>query len=141
MRKWLITGLIVVTLIGLGASVRWWFTPLMAFVGANTDVIQGLTDLLQLGLWAASLLVIVIRLWYPQPSDQSPSSSGPPTQTKLGNKQLRQVMARYGEYLLDRYRYLEFRGMGVSDKVPLHLSLVELYVPLKARIELPEGET
>ncbi|MFN8457144.1 MAG: SUMF1/EgtB/PvdO family nonheme iron enzyme [Anaerolineae bacterium] len=31
--------------------------------------------------------------------------------------------------------------MGVSDKVPLRLPLVEMYVPLKARIELPEGET
>ncbi len=31
--------------------------------------------------------------------------------------------------------------MGVSDRVPLRLPLVEMYVPLKARIELPEGET
>jgi hypothetical protein len=31
--------------------------------------------------------------------------------------------------------------MGVSDRVPLRLPLAEMYVPLKARIELPEGET
>ena len=48
---------------------------------------------------------------------------------------------RYLAYLVDRYRYLDFRGMGVSDRVPLRLPLVDMYVPLKARIELPEGET
>ncbi len=31
--------------------------------------------------------------------------------------------------------------MGISDRIPLRLPLVEMYVPLKARIELPEGET
>ncbi len=54
---------------------------------------------------------------------------------------LRQATKRYLAYLVDRYRYLDFKGMGVSDRVPLRLPLVEMYVPLKARIELPEGET
>jgi predicted NACHT family NTPase len=31
--------------------------------------------------------------------------------------------------------------MGISDRVPLKLKLLEFYVPLKARMELPEGET
>ena len=43
--------------------------------------------------------------------------------------------------LLDRHRYLNFKGMGVSDRVPLRLALLDLYVPLSARLELPEGET
>jgi formylglycine-generating enzyme required for sulfatase activity len=54
---------------------------------------------------------------------------------------LRQATERYLAHLVDRYRYLEFKGMGVSDRVALRLPLVEMYVPLKARIELPEGET
>lgn len=54
---------------------------------------------------------------------------------------LSQATERYLAHLVDRYRYMEFKGMGVSDRVPLRLPLVELYVPLKARIELPEGET
>jgi formylglycine-generating enzyme required for sulfatase activity len=54
---------------------------------------------------------------------------------------LRQATERYLAHLVDRYRYLDFKGMGVSDRVPLRLPLVEMYVPLKARIELPEGET
>jgi formylglycine-generating enzyme required for sulfatase activity len=31
--------------------------------------------------------------------------------------------------------------MGISDRVPLRLKLLDLYVPLKARMELPEGDT
>jgi hypothetical protein len=49
--------------------------------------------------------------------------------------------ARYLDFLFDRYRYLDFRGMGVSDRVPLQLPLLELYIPLQARVGTPEGET
>lgn len=59
----------------------------------------------------------------------------PPTQD------LRLATERYLTHLVDRYRYLSFRGMGVSDRIPLRLPLLEMYVPLKARIELPKGET
>jgi formylglycine-generating enzyme required for sulfatase activity len=54
---------------------------------------------------------------------------------------LRQATERYLQYLLERYRYLDFKGMGIADRVPLRLELQNLYVPLKARIELPRGET
>jgi hypothetical protein len=56
-------------------------------------------------------------------------------------EELRLATERYLTHLVDRYRYLDFKGMGVTDRVPLRLPLVEMYVPLKARIELPEGET
>jgi len=45
----------------------------------------------------------------------------------------------YLKYLVERYRYLDFKGFGVSDRVPLRLPLLEMYVPLKARVEAPEG--
>lgn len=48
---------------------------------------------------------------------------------------------RYLEFLLERYRYLDFRGMGMADRVALQLPLTGMYVPLKARIELPKGDT
>lgn len=54
---------------------------------------------------------------------------------------LTRATARYLEYLVDFYRYLDFRGMGVSDRIPLRLPLLEMYVPLKARMETPDGET
>ena len=59
----------------------------------------------------------------------------PPT----GNE--KEAARQYLLYLLDRHRYLNFKGMGVSDRVALRLPLLDLYVPLKARRELPEGET
>jgi formylglycine-generating enzyme required for sulfatase activity len=49
--------------------------------------------------------------------------------------------ARYLDYLLDCYRYLDLKGMGFSDRVPLRLPLLEMYVPLRARLEMPEGDS
>ncbi len=54
---------------------------------------------------------------------------------------LQRATTRYLQHLVNRYRYLDFKGMGVLDRVALRLPLVEMYVPLKARIEMPEGET
>jgi formylglycine-generating enzyme required for sulfatase activity len=48
---------------------------------------------------------------------------------------------RYLSFLLDRHQFLNFKGLGVSDRVPLRLPLLDLYVPLQARLELPPGET
>ena len=56
-------------------------------------------------------------------------------------KDLRQAMEEYLHCVLDRHSYLRLKGMGVSDRVPLRLPLLDLYVPLKARVQLPEGET
>jgi formylglycine-generating enzyme required for sulfatase activity len=54
---------------------------------------------------------------------------------------LAQATEKYLNFLVERYRYLEFKGLGVSDRVPLRLPLLEMYVPLKARVEAPKGET
>ena len=54
---------------------------------------------------------------------------------------LRRATQQYLLYLLDRHQYLSLKGMGVADRIPLRLPLLELYVPLKARRELPAGET
>jgi len=59
----------------------------------------------------------------------------------LPTTQLKEATAAYLAYLTDRHYYLSLKGMGVSDRVPLRLKLLDLYVPLKARMELPEGET
>ncbi len=60
---------------------------------------------------------------------------------RLSKDELHRATSSYLKHLVDRYRYLDFKGMGVSDRVPLRLPLLEMYVPLKARIELPQGET
>lgn len=54
---------------------------------------------------------------------------------------LEQSARVYLQYLVDAYQYLDLRGMGISDRVALKLPLLEMYVPLKARLHTPEGET
>jgi hypothetical protein len=54
---------------------------------------------------------------------------------------LRAATAHYLSYLQDRHQYLSLKGMGLSERVPLQLPLLDLYVPLQARLELPAGET
>lgn len=54
---------------------------------------------------------------------------------------LKQATASYLTYIIDRHNYLSLKGMGVADRIPLRLALLDVYVPLKARLELPEGET
>ncbi len=60
---------------------------------------------------------------------------------QLSTAALSQATAAYYQALLDRHLYLNMKGMGVADRVPLRLPLLDVYVPLKARLELPEGET
>jgi formylglycine-generating enzyme required for sulfatase activity len=60
---------------------------------------------------------------------------------EISTADLTKATGVYLNYLVERYRYLDFKGFGVSDRVPLKLPLLEMYVPLKARVETPEGET
>ena len=46
----------------------------------------------------------------------------------------------YLDYVQDKHQHLNFKGMGIFDKIPLKLPLLELYVPLKARLELPPDD-
>jgi formylglycine-generating enzyme required for sulfatase activity len=178
-KKWLVTAVVVAGLAGLAASARWWLPLLLTFVGANSDLIQGLTDLAQLVLWAGAGLAAIFGLWRSRKQTQSSTSISARDNATLATQggvaarqvavgrdvygdvilvadpdQLWQIIGksrppedlsrateRYLTHLVDRYRYLDFKGMGVSDRVPLRLPLVEMYIPLKARIELPQGET
>jgi formylglycine-generating enzyme required for sulfatase activity/energy-coupling factor transporter ATP-binding protein EcfA2 len=47
---------------------------------------------------------------------------------------------RYYQFLINRYQHLEFKGMGMTGKIPLNMPLMDLYVPLKARREMPDFE-
>lgn len=46
----------------------------------------------------------------------------------------------YLAWILERYEYLDFRGMGLADPIPWRPPLLDLYVPQKARIDLPMDE-
>jgi len=60
---------------------------------------------------------------------------------QLSEADLRQATERYLQYLVDRYQYLDLKGMGISERVALRLPLLEMYIPLQARLEVPKGET
>ena len=63
-------------------------------------------------------------------------------ETNLSDKTLQISTKAYLQYLLDRHSYLSMKGLGTTaDRVPIRLALLDLYVPLKARLQLPEGDT
>ncbi|MBK8432485.1 MAG: NACHT domain-containing protein [Chloroflexi bacterium] len=49
--------------------------------------------------------------------------------------------SRYLQFIINRYQFLDFKGMGVTDRAAFGLPLLQVYVPLKARPEMPAGET
>jgi formylglycine-generating enzyme required for sulfatase activity len=62
--------------------------------------------------------------------------------SKLPAADLEKATVSYLEYLLNRHSYLSMKGLGTTaDRVPIRLALLDLYVPLKARLQLPEGDT
>ena len=102
--------------------------------GDSSVAIQG--DVADSTIIHAQTVVLAERLW------RDPSTrSGQHFKPALPATDLRVATTAYLNYLLDRHYYLSLKGMGVSDRVPLKLNLLDLYVPLKARLELPEGET
>ncbi len=77
-----------------------------------------------------------IHVHVAQAADRHHASRG-----KASPEELRDATRTYLNYLHDRYSYLDLKGMGVADRVPLRLRLLDVFVPLNARGELPRGET
>ncbi|NCP86803.1 SUMF1/EgtB/PvdO family nonheme iron enzyme [bacterium] len=63
------------------------------------------------------------------------------TKPGLDEKTLKAATEAYLKYILDLHTFLTMKGMGPAENVPLQLKLLDLYVPLKARREVPKGET
>jgi len=59
MKKWLGTGILVAVLIILALTSSLWLEPILAFLGANSDVIQSLESMIQIILCGAALLAII----------------------------------------------------------------------------------
>lgn len=167
MFRWFVAVLLIAGLIGLALTTGWWLDPLLAYAGANADVIQGLTGLAQLGLWVLAAVVglggWVVGRRQASALQQGNAAAKTPVITgdiygtvnvqvvadeiwqAMGQPRpapnLREASQAYLQHLIDRYRYLDFKGMGIADRIALRLELIDMYVPLKARIEMPEGET
>ncbi len=130
---WLLLILFIAGFVALGMYAKTWLPLLVSYIGADSDLGQGLTILVQWVFWGVGGLIGVFRLLG---SAKPREGDG-----KSSRRSQRRIAKTYLTHLVDRYRYLDFRGMGVLDKVPLRLPLVEMYVPLKARTEMPDGET
>ncbi len=59
---------------------------------------------------------------------------------EASDEELRHTAETYLNHLVMKHRYLNFRGFGVSN-IPLKLPLLKTYVPLKARVAMPDGDT
>lgn len=87
-----------------------------------------------------------LEKWVWEYGDQHGLSHRPEISTSsvaqmIPKEDLRKNIESYLCYLKECYQYLDFKGMGVTDRVAVKLPLVEMHVPLKAHIELPKGET
>lgn len=63
---------------------------------------------------------------------------------QYSDQELQKQYAEYRRYLLDTYKYLDFKGIdGIADAVKgsSGLTLESVYVPLRARVDTPDGET
>ena len=165
MRRWVIFLAIALLLLGLGLTFPWWGTVALAFLGTNADVIQALEAALQIALLLGSALAFLFG-WRERSRTPKESASVTPHQVIVGRDvygdvivmvnprhlwrhirrhvpeaELERSTEVYLRYLVDRHYYLELKGMGVTDRIALRLPLLDVYVPLRARMELPEGET
>ncbi|MGB4975879.1 MAG: NACHT domain-containing protein, partial [Anaerolineae bacterium] len=174
--------LLAILLAVLALTVPRWAPPLLNFIGANSDLIQGAEALLAIVTALLSALSLLATFFFSRQPRQTPDASPPATETSNVSSQgaivggnvtsggqfsgrdsynfhapviitgqppvlppvsadLTPARDAYLAYVLDRHQFLSLKGMGVSDRVPLKLPLLDLYVPLQARLELPEGET
>ena len=78
MKKWGIPVVTVAALVILAFTARWWAPALLGFVSDNSDLIQGLTDLVQLVLWTGAAIVAVIS--FLRGRRQPPADLAQPTQ-------------------------------------------------------------
>lgn len=124
-----VVGAAVLVLVALASTSSRWLLPFVEFAGSHSTHIEAIAALVQIVLWGGAGVLALVQVWSLR-RRQAPAP-----------EDLARVTERYLEHLVDRYRHLDFRGMGVSDRMPLRLPLQDMYIPLKARVETPEGET
>lgn len=170
MKPWLRLVLLAIVCLVLAFTSRYWFNPILAALDANTDRIQGVDAFLNLLLVGVSLLSAYLgwqrRKEEAAVKTEIHTVAGATVIADGGKKgdvvhethyhvtanpadllprqrltpDLRHATETYLRHVVDRYRYLAFRGMGMSDRVPLKLELLKMYVSLKARAQHAEGE-
>ncbi len=126
-RKWRAV-IAVLAFVAVGLAVFRWWTPILSFLDTHKGV---------LGAIAAAVAILSgVVAFCRNVLGWLGGGEGP-----ASRRQLRAARRAYLDYLGNRYRHLDLKGMGVSHRVPLQLPLADLYVPLKARPELPDADT
>ncbi len=158
LKKWLLSGALVLALVLLALSASWWKPRLLDLAGTQSAWVSGLVNLVQITLWIVGLATAVFNVLRGARQTVPPAPPNPPAiqhlvaapeaaaflrQFGVGAPppDLEEAARIYLQVLVDTYRHLDLRGMGISDRVALQLPLLEMYVPLKARLHTPEGET
>jgi hypothetical protein len=108
----LLSAALALSLVAVGALAPRWWPPLLGLAGSHSSEIGGLASLVQLILWIVAGIVLVARPWRARKEKEATRPADPARVTRT-----------YLEYLVEYYRYLDLRGMGVSDRVSLRLPL------------------
>ena len=109
--------------IGSTISIENYVNLMISGDATNSNVIAGNNNTIQMLSVTAEAFQQTFRQYAPSSTD------------------LQQATERYLKYLWHRYSILDIKGMGMLDRALLKLPLLDMYIPLQARIELPEGET
>ncbi len=88
-----------------------------------------------IALSIVAIAFVIFTFWQDQMSDER---ANPQLRPQAALPSLRR---RYLQHLVDSYQHLEFKGIIQFEKLPLRMSLEQVFVNLWAQPELPEGET
>ncbi|HEX9975558.1 MAG TPA: hypothetical protein VGD14_26135, partial [bacterium] len=87
MKKWILLLSLITIIVIAGATSRVWVTPLLQFVGTESDTIQGLADLIQIVLWIGAGVIIIFGFFRKKKTgDEKPPTSKMKIQDIDGNR-------------------------------------------------------
>jgi len=72
MKNWIILLVLVVILALAAGTSRLWVKPVLDFIGAKSDTIQGLADVIQILLWVGAAIIFVISLMKRKKKSETP---------------------------------------------------------------------
>ena len=75
MKRWGLRILALVALVAASVTVNWWLAPLLALIGAKTDLIQGLADAIQIALWLIAGIAGFFAWWRGDKKSTAPNQS------------------------------------------------------------------
>ncbi len=90
MKRWLLLIPLILLLAALALTVRAWLPPLLTFVGANTDLIQGLQAAAQIVLWVGAAGVTLFSYLTGRRQAAAPQAREP--QPKPDTPEVRQTL-------------------------------------------------